>query len=251
MRHQQDCTHGWRHGDFVGAHGGIGEVLQRGGLIVPLHIVANQRRKILGAVIPFHAGAADRGVGVVAHDHIYRHAVGVGVVNRHGGVLQSHGAVEQRHHRAAFNLVITVRHGDGRLFVAAGQKLRHLIVAVIDERLVQRFKSRARVGAEVVDLERLDDVDHEVGAGMLDDLARRFGTASTLAGGGLALQGGAGRNGGSGIGAALRGLLRNRGFGLSNQGCRAGGRTLQEITTSNRSLLGFRHRAILLDCFKI
>src|SRR5215472_10136649 len=84
---------------------------------------------------------------------------------------------------------------------------------------------------------------------MLDDRSGRCGCAPTLAGGGLALQGGTGGDRCGGIAAFLRRLLRIRNLGFGNQGSSAGRRALQEITTSNRSLLGFRHRAILLDCF--
>ena len=65
-------------------------------------------------------------IRIVAGDHQHRHAIIVGLVNRHGRVLNSDGAVQQREHRLAFGLGVTVRHGHGRLFMQRGDELRHL-----------------------------------------------------------------------------------------------------------------------------
>ena len=49
----------------------------------------------------------------------------------------------------------------------AGEPLRLGGVAVIDEALLQGAEGRARAGGDVVDAERLDAIDHEVGTGLL------------------------------------------------------------------------------------
>ena len=106
-----------------------------------------------------------RGVEIVAADHDDRHPVAPGVVDRHGGVLQADRAVAQRHQRLAGDLEVAVRHADGGFLVHAGEEFRHLVVAVVDQQLVQRAETRGAVRRAVLDVERLDDVDHEVGAG--------------------------------------------------------------------------------------
>ena len=88
----------------------------------------------------------------------------VGVVDRHGGVLQADGAVRHDHHRLAFDLGVAVRHGDRGFFVAAGEQFGILVAAVIDDGFVQAAEAGAGIGGAIFDAERLDHVDHEVGA---------------------------------------------------------------------------------------
>ncbi len=82
-------SHGRRHGDVVSAHGGFGEVPERIRLIVPLHEIAHHRADVLRAVQRLNAAAALGSIGVVAHHHVDRHAVGIRVVNRHRRVLHA------------------------------------------------------------------------------------------------------------------------------------------------------------------
>jgi hypothetical protein len=75
----------------------------------------------------------------------------------------------QRHQRFAGHLEIAVRHGDRGFLVRAGEKFRHLVAAVIDQRLVDGAEAGSRVRRQIFDIEGLDDVDHEVGAGNATD----------------------------------------------------------------------------------
>ena len=68
-----------------------------------------------------------------------------------------------------------MRHAHGRLFMAAGNELRLLIAAVIDDRFVQGAESIARLGADVFKVEGLEDVHHEVGTGTIDRQDLRAG----------------------------------------------------------------------------
>ena len=205
-------------------------------LIVPFREVANQRTQILSAMQRLNAGIAPCAIGVVAHNHIDRHPIAIGVINGHGCVLQTDVAMDQRHHRLAFDLGVPVGHGDGRLFVAAGQKLGHFVVAIVDERLMQRFVGGARIGGQVVDIERLDDVHHVVRSRMLDD-PRRFGGASA----GFARQCHLRRRRGRAIGPSTLGcwpilparLLRACKLRLRDQRGRARGGAFQKTATVN------------------
>src|SRR5579872_1192419 len=62
-------------------------------------------------------------------------------------------------------------HGDGGFFVTARQPLGHRIRVgtVIDEGFVEAVERRARVGCGVLDVQGLEDVDHEVRAWILYD----------------------------------------------------------------------------------
>ena len=114
---------------------------------------------------PFHVAAPERSVGNVADDHIHRHAVGIGVVDCHRGMLQSDRAMGHDHHRLAFDLRVSVCHRDRRLFMAAGQQLRRLVATVIDDRLMQRTERRSWIRGDIFDAQRLDGIQHEVRSG--------------------------------------------------------------------------------------
>ncbi len=167
-----------RHRDLVGAHERLREMLQRHRRVVPLGEVAHQRVDVLRGVEGRHARRPVRGVQVVAADDDHRHAVAPRVVDAHGGVLQADRAVAQRHQRLAGDLEVAVRHADRGLLVHAGEELGHPVAAVVDQRLVDGAVAGGAVGRQVLDVERLDDVDHEVGPGDAFDarqLARRLG----------------------------------------------------------------------------
>ncbi len=153
------------HRDGVGAHGRFGEVRKRDRRVVPLRIIANHRSGILDAVIPLRAAATVIDVQNVAKDDIERHAVGIAVVNRHGGVLQANRAVGHDHHRLAFDLGVTVGHGDRGFLMAAGEPFRAGVAAIVDEGFLKPAKAGAGIGRAILDTERLDHVHHEVGAG--------------------------------------------------------------------------------------
>ncbi len=114
-------------------------------------------------------------IRVVAGDHQHRHSVIVSLINRHRRVLNSNGAVQQRQHRLAFGLGITVSHGHRRFFMESGDELRHLIgrITVIDEGFLQAFETRSRIGGHVFDSEPLHRLDHEIRAGTRDQARDR------------------------------------------------------------------------------
>ena len=117
---QHHRSGGRRHGDLIGSHRGLGETVQGEGRVVPFGEIADQVRHILRAVVHVRAGAAVGHVRIVADKDDYGHAVAVGAVDGHGRVLQPHRAVHVGSHGLAFDLGVTVGHGDGSLFVKAG-----------------------------------------------------------------------------------------------------------------------------------
>jgi hypothetical protein len=74
------------------------------------------------------------------------------------------------HLRLAGRFEVAVRHRDRRLFVHARDEIRHRVLAVVDQRLVQAAEARRRIGIDVLDLERLDHVDHEVRIGLAGEM---------------------------------------------------------------------------------
>ena len=141
-------------------------MLERPRGVVPLRVVADHGGRVLHAVIPL-CRAPDGGIAVVAEDHVHRHAIAPCVVQRHGRVLQAHRAVRHDSQRPAFDLVVRMRHRHRRLFVAAGDQLGLGVPTVVDDRLVQAAKARPGVGADVVEVQRLEDVDHVIGPAAL------------------------------------------------------------------------------------
>ena len=177
VEHEHDRRHRRRQRDLVGAHGRFGEVGERPRRVVPLRVVADHRGRVLHAVVPL-GRPSNGGVAVVAENHVDRYAVAPGVVEGHRRVLQADGAVGHHRQRLALGLEVGVGHRHRRLFVGAGEQLRALIAAVVDERFVQPAEARAGVRADVVEAERLEHVHHEVGSAALVvahhlDVARR------------------------------------------------------------------------------
>ena len=187
-----------RHGDLERAMRRLGEMLQRHRIVVPLHVVAHDERRVLHRMVPLGARPTLGRVEPVAGEHHDRHAITPGVVDAHRGMLQADGAMHQHAHRLARRLGVAVRHRHRRFLVQAGEELRLLVATVVDQRLVQAAKARARIGRHVVEVERLDDVDHEIGARTLDhDVARQL---LLFVGRGLGRLGGLRRHGRSGAG---------------------------------------------------
>ena len=137
------------------------------GRIVPLGIVANHGGGVLHAVRPFDVPAPPVGVENVTKNDEDRDAVGVRVIDRHGGVLKPYGAVSHHHHRLAFYLCVAVGHGNGRLFMTALQQLRTLVAPIIDQRFVKTAEARTGIGSDVLETQRLDHVDHEIRPGAI------------------------------------------------------------------------------------
>ena len=132
------------HHHRIGAREALRHAVDRGRLVVPLGVVAHR--------VALH----QRGVGPVdvrpalafvhraggAHDED-RHAVEIGVVDRHAGVQQADQIVQDHRHRLAGRLGVAVRDLHRDLLVVA-QHHRRLVVAVVDERIVQAAEARAR-----------------------------------------------------------------------------------------------------------
>ena len=108
--------------------------LDRGRLVIPLHVVAHrvalhQRRMRPVDVRP--ALAFVHGAGRA--DDEDRHSVDIGVIDRHAGVQQADEVVQDHRHRLAGGLGVAVRDLHGDLLVLA-QHHRRLVAAVVDQR---------------------------------------------------------------------------------------------------------------------
>jgi hypothetical protein len=85
-------------------------------------------------------------------------------------VQQADGAVHQRHHRFAGGFGVAVGHGGSGLLMQHRQDLGFAVAAVIDQRFVQALERGAGIDGDVVEVERLQHVDHVVRARMPDEL---------------------------------------------------------------------------------
>ncbi len=149
IRHQDDRQRRWRHGNLVGSHRGLAEVRERGREIVPLGEVTNHRRRVLYAMGPFDSGNAFGCVHNVSENQVDWDAIAPGVVNGHRGVLYADRSVREHRQRLAFDLCVAVSHGDGRLFVTAGDELRIFISSIVNNRFVNTSETRPWIGANI------------------------------------------------------------------------------------------------------
>src|SRR5262249_29439480 len=86
-------------------------------------------------------------------------------------------------HRLARGLGVSLRHGDCRLFMRTGEKLRLLVATVVNDRLLKTAETRSWIRGNIFDARCLDDIDHKVTTGPGDDFLRRpTGTVSFRAG---------------------------------------------------------------------
>ena len=134
-RIEGDCNGsiGRRHGNLVGAHEGLREMLQRDRRVIPLGVIAHQGVNVLRRVDGRHAGRPMCCVELVAADDNDGDPIAPRVVDCHCGVLQAHRAVAERHQRLASDLEITVRDGNSGFFMRAGEEFRGFVAAVIDK----------------------------------------------------------------------------------------------------------------------
>ena len=138
-------------------------MLQRDGLVIPLRVIAHHRSRVQHTVRPFAInGGAHRGVQVVADHHVNRHAVAIGVVNRHRRMLEPHGAMRKHAQRLALNLRVAVGHRHRLLFMKTSDELRILVASVVDDRFMQRPETRTRHRTHVFDTKSFEHVHHEV-----------------------------------------------------------------------------------------
>ena len=153
-----------RHRDAIGAHHRFGEMLKRTGLVVPFEDVADHRCGVLHRMHRGHAGPALVRVAAVAGHQDHGNAVAPGVVNAHRGMLQTHGAMAQRDRRLARDLEIAMRHRGRGFLMHRRDQLGLLVVAIGDDGIVQAAAARGGIGEDVVDIQSLDAIEHEVGA---------------------------------------------------------------------------------------
>ena len=144
-------------------------MLQRGRLVVPLGEIAADRADVDGRVHPFRRRAALVGFDDGAADDVNGHAVAPGIVHGHGGVLQADDAMADHGHRLAFDLGVAMTHRDRDFLVRTGENLRLDVAAVIDDGFVETAEARGAIHREIIDIQRLEHVDHEIAA------ARRLG----------------------------------------------------------------------------
>ena len=162
VSHNDRGSHRGRHRNLVGAHGRVRKLPQRDRRIVPFRVVADHRAGILHGMGPLDVASTPRSIRNISNDDVHWDAIGIGVVDCHRRVLQSNSAVRHDHHRPAFDLRVAVGHRNRRLFMAACQQLGSFVAAIINDRLVQRAERRSGVGGDVIEIERLDNVQHEV-----------------------------------------------------------------------------------------
>ena len=151
------------HHDRVGARKALRHAVDRGRLVVPLGVVAHRVALHQRGVGPVDVRAA---LGFVhraggAHDED-RHPVEIGVVDRHAGVQQADQVVQDHGGRLAGRLGVAV--GDlHRDFLVVAEHHRRLVVAVVDERVVQAAEARAWIERDEREAVALDHVDDDVG----------------------------------------------------------------------------------------
>jgi hypothetical protein len=143
---------GLGHHHAIAAGEGVDHARRVGGLVVPLDELAHGVALHERGVDPVDRRAPARDVhraGGAQDEHW--HAVQVGVVDGHGAVEQAHHVVEDRGHGAAGRLGVAVSDADRDLLVGALDQ-RRLVVAVVDQRVVQAPKAGARVERHVRDV---------------------------------------------------------------------------------------------------
>ena len=87
VEHDDDGLSRRRHGDLVRADGGLREMRQRDGEVIPLGEVTDHGGRVLGAVKPLDAGTPLVGVDGIANHDDDRRPAGPGIVDAHGGML--------------------------------------------------------------------------------------------------------------------------------------------------------------------
>ncbi len=93
-----------------------------------------------------------------------RHPIAPGIEDGHARVLQADHVVQRSDHRPTGGLGVAVRQGDRDLLVAAQDRARALVAAVIDQGIVQPAEARARIEGGILDTQRVQQIDHQVGA---------------------------------------------------------------------------------------
>ena len=89
-------------------------------------------------------------------------AIEIGVVNAHWRVQQADQVMHDGDHRLALDAGVAVGDLHGDLFVLAEQH-RRVVLAVIDQRIVQSAIARPRIQRDVLEAVAFDHVDDDVG----------------------------------------------------------------------------------------
>ena len=153
----------------VGDPEGAGHRFARGlgtpRLVIPFGVTAHDCGLVARGVDPIDPWPALGGINRTGGaDHQHRHAVAPGIEYGHRGVEEANVGMDGGGHRATRHLGVAMRDGDGRLLVQAQQKLRILVAEIIDERIVQSAKARARIDGYVGDFERAQRLGYGVAA---------------------------------------------------------------------------------------
>ena len=184
---------------------------------------------------------------MIADHKVNRDTIRVGVVDRHRRVLRTYGAVQQRHDRFAFDLRIAVRHRDRRLFVATGQKFRSLVSTIINDGLMETLETRSRIRRDVLEVERLQNIHHEVRTGILDDAFDFNATRSS----GISSQLGRVRHNRRRTCRRRRwSLLGLRRWSRNQSGCTCGS-SLEKTTTIDGTFIGFHQLVSYCPLFSL
>ena len=99
-----------------------------------------------------------------AAEHHHRHAVDVGVENRHAGMLQTDHVVDDGDHRFVLRLGVAMSDGHRDFFVMAEDHFGLVIAAIVDDRIVDPAEGRTGVERGVLDIVRLHHIDDDIGA---------------------------------------------------------------------------------------
>src|SRR5215510_5050031 len=157
-----DRTLARAHHDGVSPRKSAGHAVDGGRLVIPLDEIADHFTLSVGRVDPVNKWTAFRlGHGTGGADDKNRRAVEIGVVDAHGRVQQTDEVVHDGDHRLAFGTGIAVGDLDGDFFVLAEQH-RRIVLAVVDQRVVQPAIARARVERDIFEVVTLDHVDDDV-----------------------------------------------------------------------------------------
>ena len=151
-------------GDLVGAGDGLDDALGGDRLVVPFDEGPHQLALGIGRM-EIVDGAPEGGIGgSAAAQHDHRRAAAIGVVDAHGAVHQPDHVMERRQRRPAGGVGIGLGHGDGGILVGAQDHLGGPVAAVVDEGIVQPPETRAGIEEGVSEAQRMQQIDHRVGA---------------------------------------------------------------------------------------
>jgi hypothetical protein len=108
--------------------------------------------------------AALVGLDEGAADDVDRHAIAPSIVHGHGGMLEADDAVADHGQRLAFDLGVAMAHRHRDFLVRTGENLRLDVAAMVDDGFVEAAEARGAIHREIIDIQRLEHVDHEVAA---------------------------------------------------------------------------------------